>query len=144
MKIDIRYHVDNLDKLEYVGGTTSNWIDLRCAETIDLKEGEFKLIPLGVSMKLPKGYEAIIAPRSSTFKNYGILQTNSIGVIDESYCGDGDMWRMPVYATRPTRINFNDRIAQFRIVKHQPEITFEETDHLDGENRGGFGSTGVS
>ena len=142
MKIEIKYHVKNLEKLEYIGGTTSNWIDLRCAETTDLKAGEFKLISLGISMKLPNGYEAIIAPRSSTFKNYGIIQTNSIGVIDESYCGNEDVWKMPVYATKDTRININDRIAQFRIIKHQPSITFKEVDQLKDSNRGGFGSTG--
>ena len=93
-------------------------------------------------MELPKGYEAHVVPRSSTFKNYGILQTNSCGIIDGSYCGDDDMWRLPAYATRDTVIEKNDRICQFRIVENQPQILFEECVHLDGKNRGGFGSTG--
>lgn len=93
-------------------------------------------------MKLPKCYEAYVVPRSSTFKNYGIIQTNSIGIIDNSYCGDNDIWMMPVYATRKTIIHKNDRICQFRIMKHQPTIKFDEVEHLEGEERGGFGSTG--
>ena len=93
-------------------------------------------------MALPQGYEALIAPRSSTFKNYGIIQTNHVGVVDETYCGDGDVWRMPVYAVRDTEIKVNDRICQFRIQKHQPQIVFDEVDFLDGTDRGGFGSTG--
>lgn len=120
----------------------SNWIDLRAAEEITLKTGEFKLIPLGVAMELPKGYEAHIVPRSSTFKNYGIIQTNHQGVIDHSYCGDNDQWYMPVYATRDTQIHMNDRICQFRIMKIQPQIHFEEVCHLGGIDRGGFGNTG--
>ena len=114
-----------------------------CAsEDVELKAGEFKLIPLGVAMELPKGYEAHLVPRSSTFKNYGILQTNSCGIIDCSYCGDEDMWRMPVYATRDTVIHQNDRICQFRIVENQPKITFDEVESLGNADRGGFGSTG--
>lgn len=141
-KIRIKYHTD-MEKLAYIDGK-SDWIDLRAAEKVELKAGEFKLINLGVSMKVPDGYEAHLVPRSSTFKNYGILQTNSIGIIDNSYSGDNDIWRMPAYATRDTVIEKGDRICQFRIVKNQPQITFEETDHLDGNDRGGFGSTGVS
>ena len=99
--------------------------DLRASETVELKAGEFKLIPLGVAMQLPKGYEAHVVPRSSTFKNYGLLQVNSCGIIDGSYCGDDDMWRMPVYATRDTVVNVNDRICQFRIVENQPQIVFK-------------------
>ena len=108
-----------------------------------MKTGDFRLIPLGVAIQLPAGYEAHIVPRSSTFKNYGIIQTNSIGIIDESYCGDNDQWMMPVYATRETCINLNDRICQFRIVEKMPEINIIQTDILEGENRGGFGSTGI-
>ena len=142
-KIKIKYHTDEIEKLRYIDGK-SDWIDLRAAEDVELKAGDFKLISLGVSMKLPKGYEAHIVPRSSTFKTCGIIQTNSMGVIDESYCGDNDVWKMPVYATRDAIIHKNDRICQFRIMKHQPTIEFEEVEHLDGEERGGFGSTGTN
>ena len=139
--IKIKYHSDEIEKLRYIDGK-SDWIDLRAAENVTLKAGEFRLISLGVSMALPQGYEALIAPRSSTFKNYGIIQTNHVGVVDETYCGDGDVWRMPVYAVRDTEIKVNDRICQFRIQKHQPQIIFDEVDFLDGADRGGFGSTG--
>lgn len=139
--IRIRYFSDEVERLRYIDGK-SDWIDLRASERVELKAGEFKLIPLGVAMQLPKGYEGHLVPRSSTFKNYGILQTNSCGIIDCSYCGDEDMWRMPVYATRDTVIEKNDRICQFRIVKNQPQIAFEECEILDNVSRGGFGSTG--
>lgn len=141
-RIKIKYFTDKIDKLEYIGGTKSNWIDLRCAKEIALDRGMTKLIPLGVAMELPKGYEALVVPRSSTYKNYGIIQTNHIGIIDESYCGDDDQWYMPVYATRYTEIHVNDRICQFRIIKHQPQIIFNEVENLANTNRGGFGSTG--
>ena len=111
---------------------------------MELKTGEFKLIPLGVGMKLPEGYEAHVVPRSSTFKNFGIIQTNHMGVIDNTYCGDNDQWYMPVYAVRDTKININDRICQFRIMENQPKITFTQTDRLDETDRGGFGSTGMN
>ncbi len=140
-EIRIKYFSDRIKRLEYIDGK-SDWIDLRASETVELKAGEFKLIPLGVAMELPKGYEAHLVPRSSTFKNYGILQTNSCGIIDCSYCGDEDMWRMPVYATRDTVICENDRICQFRIMENQPKITFAEVDSLNNKSRGGFGSTG--
>lgn len=140
--IKIKYHADDLKRLEYIDGK-SDWIDLRAAENVELRAGDFKLINLGISVKLPEGYEMIIAPRSSTFKNYGLIETNSIGVVDESYCGTNDIIKMPVYATRDTTIHFNDRICQFRIMEHQPRIIFEEVDRLDDEDRGGFGSTGV-
>ena len=139
--IRIKYFTDRIDKLEYIDGK-SDWIDLRASETVELKAGEFKLIPLGVAMELPKGYEAHVVPRSSTFKNYGLLQVNSCGIIDGSYCGDEDMWRMPVYATRDTVVNFNDRICQFRIMQNQPQIVFQEVNARGNSNRGGFGSTG--
>ena len=122
--IRIKYFTDRIDKLEYIDGK-SDWIDLRASETVELKAGEFKLIPLGVAMELPKGYEAHVVPRSSTFKNYGLLQVNSCGIIDGSYCGDEDMWRMPVYANRDTVVNLNDRICQFRIMQNQPQIVFQ-------------------
>lgn len=141
-EIKIKYFNKNVEKLMYIDGK-SDWIDLRASETVELKKGDFKLIPLGVAMELPKGYEAHVVPRSSTFKNYGILQVNSCGIIDGSYCGDEDMWRMPVYATRDTVIQENDRICQFRIVENQPQIQFTEVTSLGNSNRGGFGSTGV-
>lgn len=141
-KIRIKYFSDEIERLTYIDGK-SDWIDLRAAEEVELKAGEYKMIPLGVAMQLPQGYEAHLAPRSSTFKTWGILQTNSIGVVDGSYCGDNDMWRMPVYATRDTVIHVNDRVAQFRIVENQPKIVFEEVDTLGNKDRGGFGSTGV-
>ena len=119
-----------------------DWIDLRANETISLRKGDFRLIPLGVGMKLPEGYEAHIVPRSSTFKNWGIIQTNSIGIIDNSYSGNNDQWLMPVYATRDTVIQRNDRICQFRVVEKQPMIGFDTVDVLDDVGRGGFGSSG--
>ncbi|MCR5120594.1 MAG: dUTP diphosphatase [Lachnospiraceae bacterium] len=140
-KIRIKYFTDKIEKLRYIDGK-SDWIDLRCAEDIVLKKGEFKLVPLGVAMQLPDGYEAHVVPRSSTFKNFGIIQTNHCGIIDESYSGDNDQWFMPVYAVRDTEIHVNDRVCQFRIMEHQPAIEFEETDHLSDTDRGGFGSTG--
>lgn len=140
--IKIKYFDSEMEKLTYIEGK-SDWIDLRASEMVELKQGEFRLIPLGVAMKLPAGYEAHVAPRSSTFKNYGILQTNSLGIIDGSYCGDQDMWRMPVYATRDTVIHKGDRICQFRIVENQPAVVFEEVECLENQNRGGFGTTGV-
>lgn len=139
--IRIKYFTDKIDKLAYIDGK-SDWIDLRAAEDIDMKKGEFKLIPLGVAMELPRGYEAHVVPRSSTFKNFGIIQTNHQGVIDCSYCGDNDQWFMPAYALRDTQIHVNDRICQFRIVENQPKIIFDEVDHLEHEDRGGIGSTG--
>ncbi len=140
-KIKIKYFTDRIEKLRYIDGK-SDWIDLRCAEDIVLKKGEFKLIPLGVAMQLPKGYEAHVVPRSSTFKNFGVIQTNHCGVIDESYCGDNDQWYMPVLAVRDTEIHVNDRVCQFRIIRHQPVIDFEECAMLERDDRGGFGSTG--
>lgn len=140
--IQIKYHSEEIEKLTYIDWK-SDWIDLRAAEEVEFKAGDFKLINLGVSMKLPEGYEAHIAPRSSTFKNYGLLQVNSVGVVDNSYSSDKDIWRMPVWATRDTVVHVNDRICQFRIVKNQPQIEFAEVEHLDGVERGGFGSTGI-
>lgn len=139
--IQIKYFTDKIEKLAYIAGK-SDWIDLRASEEVALRAGDFALIPLGVAMKLPEGYEAHLVPRSSTFKTWGLLQTNSLGVVDSSYCGDNDMWRMPVYATRDTVVHVNDRIAQFRIMKNQPQLKFDEVSHLDHADRGGFGSTG--
>ena len=139
--IRIKYFSDAVPPLCQVDGK-SDWIDLRAAERVELKAGEFRLIRLGIAMELPAGYEAHVVPRSSTFKTWGLLQTNSMGVIDGSYCGDNDEWRMPVYATRDTCVEMGDRICQFRIVENQPRILFEEVEHLKGTDRGGFGSTG--
>jgi dUTP pyrophosphatase len=119
-----------------------DWIDLRAAEDVMIDSGQFKLIPLGVAMELPQGYEALVAPRSSTFKKLGIILANSIGIIDESYKGDGDEWHFPAYAVKDTFIHKNERICQFRIIKHQPMIHLMEVDHLGNEDRGGIGSTG--
>ena len=143
MKIQIKYFTDKIDKLRYIEGK-SDWIDLRAAETVELKAGEFKLIPLGIAMQLPEGYEAHIVPRSSTFKNFGIIQTNSQGVIDESYCGANDQWFFPAYALRDTIINVIGRICQFRIMKQQPKIEFNESSLEDNADRGGHGSTGTN
>lgn len=140
--IKIKYFNKNIDKIVKID--KGDWIDLRAAETVELKAGEFKAIPLGVGMKLPIGYEAHIVPRSSTYKNFGIIQTNHQAVIDESYCGNDDQWKYPVYALRDTVINMNDRICQFRIMEKQPSLNFEEVDELLGPNRGGIGSTGTN
>lgn len=138
--IKIKYLSNEIEKLEKI--SVGDWIDLRCAKETILKAGEFSLIPLGVAMQLPKGYEALMVPRSSTFKHFGIIQTNSMGVIDESYRGDNDQWHFPAYAMRDTVIHINDRICQFRIVKHQPEIEFQKVEDLGNLDRGGIGSTG--
>lgn len=140
MKIQIKYFDKEIDKIKAIN--KGDWIDLRAAETIELKAGEFKLIPLGIGMKLPEGYEAHIVPRSSTFKNFGIIQTNHTGIIDNSYSGDNDQWLFPAYALRDTVIHKNDRICQFRIIEKMKNVEFEEVDKLDDVSRGGFGSTG--
>ena len=140
--IKIKYHIDEIDKIKEIA--IGDWIDLRAAETVLLHKGDFALISLGVSMKLPDGYEAHVVPRSSTFKKWGVLQANSMGIIDNSYSGTNDIWRFPALAVRDTVINKNDRICQFRIVKRQPTVEFEEMDTLDAVDRGGFGSTGAN
>lgn len=139
--IQVKYFHDDMEELCYVAGK-SDWIDLRTAEEVKLKAGEFRLIPLGIAIALPEGYEAHLVPRSSTFKNYGILQTNSMGVVDYSYRGDGDQWHMPVYATRDVTIEKGARICQFRIMENQPKLLFQRVEHLASPDRGGFGSTG--
>lgn len=143
MKVKVKYFTDKIEKLRYIDGK-SDWIDLRAAEDVTLKAGEWKLIPLGVAIELPEGYEAHVVPRSSTYTNFGVIQTNSMGVIDASYCGDNDQWYWPALAMRDTEIHVNDRICQFRIMANQPEIEFIEVEHLNGKDRGGFGSTGRS
>ena len=141
-EIKIKYLNDDITRLEYIDGK-ADWIDLRAAEEVELKAGEFKLIHLGVAMQLPEGYEAHIVPRSSTFKKWGIIQTNHCGIVDNSYCGPNDWWRMPVFALRDTKIEVNDRICQFRIQKNQPTLVFNEVEEMEANNRGGFGSTGT-
>ena len=136
--IKIKYHTDGIEISKINVG---DWIDLRSAEDVIINRGDFKLISLGVSMKLPNGYEAHVVPRSSTFKTWGILQTNSMGVIDNSYSGNGDIWRFPTYATKDTEIKKGDRICQFRIIE-KAKMKLEKVDDLGDNNRGGFGSTG--
>jgi dUTP pyrophosphatase len=137
--IKIKYLKD-IQKIERFN--VGDWIDLRAAEDVTMKAGEYRMIPLGVAMELPKGYEALVAPRSSTFKKYGIILANSIGVIDEAYKGENDEWNFLAYATRNTKIYKNERICQFRIIQHQPLIHLLEVDSLGNEDRGGIGSTG--
>ena len=140
VRIKIKYLTDvkPLEKIEQ-----GDWIDLRAGYDYKLAKGELKLIKLGVAMELPEGCEAIIAPRSSMTKNFGIIQANSIGIIDNSYCGDSDEWGLFAYAIRDTEIHKNDRICQFRIQDNQPAIEFETVETLGNESRGGWGSTGV-
>lgn len=140
LTIKIKYHADILPIGLMANG---DWIDLRAAEDVEMKAGEFKLISLGVSMKLPDGYEAHVVPRSSTFKNWGVIQANHMGVIDNSYSGTNDIWMFPAIAMRDTKICKNDRICQFRIMEKQPGLNFVMSDRLDTVDRGGFGSTGV-
>ena len=141
LKIVIKYHDKEIPELQRT--ELGDWIDLYAAEDKDIRQGTYDRISLGVSMMLPEGYEAHVVPRSSTFKNWGILQTNSMGIIDNSYCGDNDIWQMPVYAVRDTHISKGDRICQFRIVPKMPTVNFAESDHLSDKDRGGFGSTGI-
>lgn len=140
MEVKIKYHDPELPKIQSIA--QGDWIDLYAAETIEMQPMEFGIIPLGVSMKLPDGYEAHLAPRSSTFKKWGILMANSVGVIDNSYCGDNDVWGFAALAVRPTTIHKGDRIAQFRIMKKMEPVSFVEVEHMTDADRGGFGSTG--
>lgn len=138
-QIKVKYF-RGVDKIKQIEG--GDWVDLRSAEDVELKAGEFKMFPLGVAMQLPAGYEALVLPRSSTFKKYGVILVNSMGVIDESYCGDNDEWQFLAYALRDTVIPKNERICQFRIIEHQPRIEFTEVESLGNADRGGIGSTG--
>ena len=119
-----------------------DWIDLRSAETVSMEAGEYRLISLGISMKLPDGYEAHVVPRSSTFKKWGILLVNGMGIIDNSYCGDNDIWGFPALAMRRTKIHEGDRICQFRIMKKQPDVEFIKVESTGEKDRKGLGSTG--
>ena len=139
MNIKVKYFTD-IDPIREISG--GDWYDLRTAEEVTMEAGEFRLIPLGVAMELPDGYEAHVVPRSSTYKNYSGIQANHMGVIDNSYCGDDDQWMFPAIAFQDTNIPKGTRICQFRIVEKQPPVKFETVAHLTGPNRGGFGSTG--
>lgn len=139
MKIKVKYLAD-IEKLEKI--SVGDYIDLRCATDTFIKAGHLETIPLGVAMELPKGYEAMMLPRSSTFKKYGIVLVNSMGIIDNSYCGDNDEWKFQAYASRDVIIPKNERICQFRIIENQPQIEFEEVETLGNADRGGIGSTG--
>ncbi|MDL0428292.1 MULTISPECIES: dUTP diphosphatase [Bacillus amyloliquefaciens group] len=141
LQIKIKYSDDMQTRISKI--EQGDWIDLRAAEDITIKKGEFKLIPLGVAMELPEGYEAHVVPRSSTYKHFGIIQTNSMGVIDESYKGDNDFWFFPALALRDTDISKGERICQFRIMKKMPEVELIEVDKLGNNDRGGLGSTGT-
>ncbi len=140
LEIKIKYFAD-IEPIKFIEGK-SDWYDLRSAEEVEMKAGDFRLIKLGVGMELPKGYEAHVAPRSGTFKNFGIIQANSVAVIDQSYCGNNDEWLYPAIALRDTVIHKNDRICQFRIIENMPPIQFTTVEHLTGKDRGGFGTTG--
>lgn len=137
--IKVKYFrgVQKIEKIE-----VGDWVDLRSAEDVEMKAGEFRMFPLGVAMQLPEGYEALVLPRSSTFNKYGVILVNSMGVIDESYCGDNDEWQFLAYALRDTKIPKNERICQFRIIEHQPSLEFVEVESLGNADRGGIGSTG--
>ena len=140
LEIKVKYFAD-IEPIKFIENK-SDWYDLRSAEEVEMKAGEYRLIKLGVGMKLPNGYEAHMAPRSGTFKNYGIIQANHVAVIDNSYCGDNDQWMYPAIALRDTVIHKNDRICQFRIIENQPPVQFVTVEHLEGKDRGGFGTTG--
>ena len=143
LSIEVMYHNPDLIPINFQ--ENGDWIDLRAAEEYHLYPDRFYLINLGISMKLPEGYEAHLVPRSSTFKNWGLIQTNGMGIIDNSYCGENDIWMMPVITTKITDIKVNDRICQFRIVKKMPSnITIKSVEHLNSIDRGGFGSTGTN
>ena len=148
MKIKIKYF-DNAKELNMI--EKGNWCDLYANKDMFIPEGEKMMIPLGVAMQLPEGYEAHVVPRSSTFITWGIIQTNHIGIIDNSYCGDNDQWFYPAYCLEPknfidnqygTLIRKGDKIAQFRIIEVQPKLEFEKVELLGNKDRGGFGSTG--
>lgn len=141
MKIRIKYHTDDIEKIKKIN--IGDWIDLRSAEDVTIKKGDIYYINLGVSIELPKGYEAHMVCRSSTPKNFGIICANSIGIMDNSFCGDNDIWKFAALAIRDTTIHKNDRICQFRIVKNQPEVEFVEVETLGNQDRGGYGSTGI-
>lgn len=149
-------------RIKYFKGATKlkqiekgNWIDVYARKDVFVPEGERAMVPLGFALELPKGYEGHLAPRSSTFKTWGVIQTNSVGVVDDTYIGDNDEWMMPVYClqgkneilrgtgkNKGTLIHQGDKIGQFRIMESMPQIVFNEVESLENEDRGGFGTTG--
>ena len=140
--IRVMYHNKNLEgTIKQV--PDSAWIDLRAAETVEMEPGEFRIISLGISVEIPPGFEAHIAPRSSTFKHFGVLQVNGVGVVESSYCGEDDVWGFPALAMRKTIIHEGDRICQFRIMREMGPLDIETVDSLSNKSRGGFGSTGI-
>lgn len=144
MKVRIKYFDKTLPPIGYIGGEhMSNWIDLYTREEAVIKQGDMKIIPLNVAIEIPAGYEVMMIPRSSTFKNHGVIMANSVGLFDEAFCGDKDEYLFAAYAVRDTVIPKGTRISQIRFIKRQPDIEFDEVEHLSGESRGGFGSTGV-
>lgn len=142
MEIKVKFQSEKTQTFDFVEGK-SDWIDLRAAERVEMKAFEYRLIPLGFAMELPEGYEAHVLPRSSTFKNFGIIQTNSMGIIDNSYKGDEDYWFFPALALRDTVIEKGDRICQFRITEKMKEVTFHFVEKLGNQNRQGYGSSGI-
>lgn len=143
MNYDIIYNVKiKCEDTDCLPERNGDWIDLFTAEDTELKAFDFKLIPLGVAMKLPEGYEANVVPRSSTYKKWNVIQANSFGVIDNAYCGNDDQWMFPAIALKDTFIPKHTRICQFKIMKNQANIQFNIVHELEDKNRGGFGSTG--
>ena len=143
MNYDIIYNVKiKCEDIDCLPERNGDWIDLFTAEDTELKAFDFKLIPLGVAMKLPEGYEANVVPRSSTYKKWNVIQANSFGVIDNAYCGNGDQWMFPAIALKDTFIPKHTRICQFKIMKNQANVQFNLVHELEDKNRGGFGSTG--
>ena len=153
MIIRIKYF-DKATKLKKI--TKGNWIDVYANKDVFVKCGERAMVPLGFALELPEGWEGHLAPRSSTFKTWGIIQTNSVGVVDDTYIGDNDQWHMPVYClqgkdiesengeeVKGTWIRKGDKIGQFRIMEVMPEIEFEEVESFGNKYRGGFGTTGT-
>ena len=152
MKIRIKYFEESTKLKKIAKG---NWIDVYANKDVFVKVNERAMIPLGFALELPSGWEAHLAPRSSTFKTWGIIQTNSVGVVDDTYIGDNDQCYMPVYClegknielidgveVKGTWIRKGDKIAQFRIMEVMPEIEFDEVESFGNSDRGGFGSTG--
>ncbi len=142
MDVKVKLHTKN-EACKPYKAKGGDWYDLAARRDVILSKGHYHLVPLGVSIELPEGYEALVIPRSSTFKRSGALQANSVGLIDEAYCGDNDEWCFPVYATRDTVICEGERVCQFRVIEHQPELAFEYVGELGNADRDGFGSTGV-
>jgi dUTP pyrophosphatase len=142
LKVKVKYHNEELIPIKKLDN--GDWVDLRASEDVVMQAGDFKLISLGISIQAPSGYELNIVPRSSTYKNFGIIQANHFGIVDESYNGNNDIVKFPAIALRDTTINLNDRICQFRLNKKQPGLIFETVSFLGNEDRGGFGSTGVN